>query len=189
MPHRNGSGDLAKNIQNLPKEIKASMELIGVGEELIPVQLPEGPAKPLESSVESPDQPKSSVSMKSCDPTSPERSRKSHPGSPLDVFRHPNIPLDSPSSPRSDFSRNSEDSVIIVGDTFSAPINLQFSMDSSPHIRDAGGEHSNVCVTCLNSKITAFDRYSRTVNQPLSTYVSIQPMSMPTLTSLYSSQR
>jgi hypothetical protein len=165
------------------------MELIGVGEELIPVQLPESPAKPPESPVESSAQPKSPVSTNLFDPTSPVKPRKSHPGSPLDVFRHSNIPLDSPSSPRSDFSRNSEESVIIVGDTFSAPINLQFSMESSPHIRDAGGEHSNVCARCLNSNMAAFDRYSRTGNQPLSTYVSILPKVMPTLTCLYSSQR
>ena len=178
MASRNGSGDPVQNIQNLSKDIKASMELIGVGEELIPVQLPEGPAKPLESPVESSAQPKSPVSTKSFNPTSPVKPRKSHPGSPLDVFWHSNIPLDSPSSPRSDFSRNSEDSVIIVGDTFSAPINLQFSMESSPHIRDAGGEHSNICVRCLNSKMAAFDRYSRAANQPLSRYVSIRPTLM-----------
>jgi hypothetical protein len=140
MALRNGSGDLLENIQNLPEEVKASMELIGAGEELIPVQLPEGPAKPLESSVNGSALPKSPVSTKSTNTMSPKGLRKSHPGSPLDIFRHSNVPLESPSSPRSDFSRNSEDSVIIVGDTFSAPMNLQFSMDSSPHVRDAGGE-------------------------------------------------
>ena len=169
MTSNSGPNTLLENILHLPGEIKAA--IISDGRELIPVQLPDSPAS-------SPTPPASSFEHSSSFRLS-EISEitgvspnpiplKLHAGSPLQTFRRSRVPSESPGSPRSDFSRNSEESIIIVGDTFSAPMNLQFSVDGSPHIRDAGGQFPEVTVIRLGSQILAFDRYSYSTSHSMS---------------------
>lgn len=140
MAPSSGSNSLLDTLGGLPEQIQAA--IIGDGRALIPVQLPDTPTPPPTRSNELPITPQPIITSYLIESTKP------HPtcGSPLQVPRESKAPSESPGSPRSDFSRNSEDSIIIVGDTFSAPANLQFSVDNSPHVRDAGSELSKTII-------------------------------------------
>ncbi|KIM26876.1 hypothetical protein M408DRAFT_24904 [Serendipita vermifera MAFF 305830] len=160
MPPSSGSNMLFESLEALPEQIRASV--IRREKELIPVQLPDTPTPP-EGTTGLPVISRSTI----VDTSVMNTSLHLTPSSPLNIIRQSRAPSESPGSPRSDFSKNSEESVIIIGDTFSAPANLQFSIDHSPHVRDAG----------------ALDRYSQSVNQAQSNSSWRRENTSPSLTS------
>lgn len=141
MAHSNKKDDIPFQIRdNYP----FSLDILGSSQRLIPVQLPERPVST--SGVQSTLAPPTLINLD--DTISGFNIRRAHSSSPGAYSRRTRIEAcpPSPGSPLSELSRHSEESILIVGDTFSAPTRLRISLESAAHFTNAGGEHGALCI-------------------------------------------
>jgi hypothetical protein len=114
-------------------------DLLGSSQRLIPVQLPERPVSTsgLHSTLAPPSQTTSRELLTALN------IRRAHSSSPGVYPRRSRFDVcpPSPSSPLSELSRHSDESVLIVGDMFSAPTRLKISPESAARFTDAGGRY------------------------------------------------